>query len=216
MTAIFCVVLWLAFVATFLYFVDGRSVRRVVLYFLGVIGLVALVIAGGLIQEALASGGYADVLQTMSRAGSWILIGALVFFLGDMCAMAVYTIRNGHSDGAAGKVVTANQPLTMSLGQTPPMGRSKRKILFTKNRFITMKSLVDGTASAADRLMFVGIHCAIGSFFLIWVGLALIGIRTNVLAIAILIVPGLWAGNIAHDTWTSYRRVKGGLPEDED
>ena len=210
------VILWASGVLAGLYFAFGKRLLWVFLYFVGLIALVVLIIAGGLIQEALVHGGYGRVLEAVSQIGWRILIGAIVVFVADMSAMAIYTIRHGDSGGKAHRIVTEKRAMAMSPGLNPPTGFSKRKIRGSKHGFVTMKSLVDGTAAPAERAMVLGIFTAMGSFFLIFVGLALIGAKTNPVLLGVMVIPTLWLWNIVKDAWRAYQRVKAGLPEDEE
>ena len=125
-------------------------------------------------------------------------------------------VRTKEEVDAAHRIVTEKRAMAMSPGLNPPTGFSKRKILGSKHGFVTMKSLVDGTAAPAERAMVLGIFTAMGSFFLIFVGLALIGAKTNPVLLGVMVIPTLWLWNIVKDAWRAYRRVKAGLPEDEE
>ena len=202
------VLLWLALLFGSLYWFFGRRLRWVVLYLVALIGLVALIIAGGLLQEVLVAGGFGSALEAMSWIGWFVLIGAVTILVVAMSAMTIYAIRHGESDDAADTVVTENRPLSMSLGYPPLIGRSRRKILGSSHRLITDKSLVDGTATFPERMMVVGIIAAYTSFFLVFVGAALILMKTNLFFILLVTIPGLFFYRFASSAWREYQRAK--------
>jgi hypothetical protein len=114
------------------------------------------------------------------------LVAAAVFgllFVVDLLAMVIYVARSGKIDPEEGHVVTENRPLTTSdvatLGNTgAPGGRywGKHKVFLSRSKYITDMSLVDGTATEAQRRLVRGIKLAAILFWLAWVsgGLALL------------------------------------------
>jgi len=116
----------------------------------------------------------------------YCLVAAAAFallFVVDLVAMMIYVARSGNIDPDEGHVVTENRPLTASdaaiLGGTSgPGGRywGKHKVFLSRSGYITDMSLVDGTATQAQRRLVGGIKLAAILFWLAWVfsGLALL------------------------------------------
>jgi len=106
------------------------------------------------------------------------LVAAAVFgllFVVDFLALIIYVSRSGKVDRDEGQVVTENRPLTASdsieLGSSgAPGGRywGKHKVFLSRSMFVTDMSLVDGTATKAQRRFVHGIILAIILFFLAW------------------------------------------------
>lgn len=120
------------------------------------------------------------------RLAPYNLVAAAVFgllFVADFLALIIYVSRSGKIDPEEGHVVTENRPLTTSdvaiLGRTgAPGGRywGKHKVFLSRSMFVTDTSLVDGTATKAQRRFVHGVILAIILFFLAWFcgGLALL------------------------------------------
>ncbi|MBI3603732.1 MAG: hypothetical protein HY205_04710 [Nitrospirae bacterium] len=198
--------LWAAGVVAFLVFFFRGRLRWL---FVWVFGLVA-VIASAFLQDALMErwdvGG---VVEIASQVGWALLIFSVIVLVAALAAMIVYTIRYGQSDTLKGKVVTENRPLTgMSLGIPPPSGWSKRKMLGGKSEFITMESLIDGTATVGERMMAGGIVTAMISFFLIFVGVGLIAMKELLIFILFPIIPGIWLYRIVSNVGRDYQEAK--------
>jgi len=198
--------LWAVGVVAFLVFFFRGHLRWLLIW---VLGLVA-VIASAFLQEAFLKGrGYGDFVEAASQVGWDILIFAVTVLVAALAAMIVYTLRHGQPDHRQGKVITENQPLTsMSLGIPPPMGWSKRKILGSKTGYITMESLIDGTATFGERMMVCGILAAMVSFFLIFVGVGLMAMKQLLIFILFPIIPGIWLYRIVREDWQQYQNAK--------
>jgi hypothetical protein len=114
------------------------------------------------------------------------LIAAAVFallFVVDLVAMMIHVARGGKIDPEEGRVVTENRPLTTSdmitMGDTgAPGGRywGKHKVFLSRSTHITDMSLVDGSATKAQRRLAHGIQ----------LGLVLFGLAFMCLAISLL------------------------------
>jgi hypothetical protein len=198
--------LWAAGVIAFLVFFFRGRLRWL---FFWVLGLTA-VIASAFLQDALMeSRDFGGVIETASRVGWALVIISVIVLVAALAAMIVYTIRYGQSDKLKGTVVTEHRPLTsMSVGIPPPSGWSMRKMLGGKNEFITMESLIDGTATVGERMMAGGIVTAMVSFFLIFVGVGLMSMKKLLICILIPIIPGIWLYRIVSDVWQDYRKAK--------
>jgi hypothetical protein len=111
------------------------------------------------------------------------LVAAAVFgllFVVDLLAMMIYVSRSGKIGPEEGHVVTENRPLTTSdvatMGGTgAPGGRywGKHKVFLSRSTYITDMSLVDGTATNAQRRLAHGIQLGLVLFGLAFVCLAI-------------------------------------------
>jgi hypothetical protein len=171
------------------------------------VGVAALgaVVAALVLQNYLdAHPGYLALVSGAARVGPWVVaLGAAVLVV-DLAVLVVLTIRHGKPDGRAGTVVP-DGPLPLKLGFTT--GRSKRKILGGKEAFVTMDSLVSGSATSADRILAAGVGVLFLSFWSIFVGVGLIVAR-QLLIVGVLLaaVPGLWVyGSLIRPVWAAYR-----------
>jgi hypothetical protein len=178
-------------------------------FFLWVFGLVAVIASAFLQDPLLERPAFRDFVEAAPGIGRAISIIAAIVLVADLAAMIVYTLRYGKSDGTKGKVITENRPMTsMSLGIPPPMGWSKRKILGSKSGYVTMESLVDGTATFGERMMVFGILTAMVSFFLIFVGAGLMMMKDLVIFVLFPVIPGLWLYNIMRHVLEDYQQAK--------
>lgn len=202
--------LWAVGVVAFLVFFFRGHLLWLLFWVLGLLA----VIASAFLQQALMEyEGYGDVVghvvETASRVGWVVLIFAGTVLVADIAAMTIYTIRQGQSDHLEGKVITENRPLSaMSLRIPPPMGWSKRKMLGSKSEFITMDSLVDGTATFGERMMVVGIFTAFVSFFSIFVGAGLMLMKNLLILVLFPVIPGIWLYRFMRETLQHYQEAK--------
>lgn len=199
------VVLWAVGVVVFLVFLFRGHLRWLLLW---VFGLVAVIASAFLQQALLEVESYKDVVETASRIGQDVLIFAVTVLVVDLVAMIVYTIRHGQSDNLEGKVITENRPLgAISLRYPPLMGLSKRKMLGSKSGYVTMDSLVDGSATFAERMMVVGIITAMVSFFLIFVGVGLLLMKDLLIFVLFPVIPGMWLYTIVREVWQEHQEA---------
>jgi 1,4-dihydroxy-2-naphthoate octaprenyltransferase len=168
-------------------------------------GIIVLIAVGFLGHSLLDHQGYRDFVTSAAHIGWFILLAAVTMLVADIAVMVVYTIRHGQSDDQAGKVVTDDSVIG-SLDRTP--GISKRKILGSKSGFVTMESLVEGTATRGERMMALGISTAMVSFFLIFVGAGLMLMKDALIFILFPIGPGIILYNFAADAGGDYRKAK--------
>jgi hypothetical protein len=121
-----------------------------------------------------------SLLVTVAR---YSLVAAAVFgalFVVDFLAMMIYVARSGKIDPEEGRVATENRPMTTSdavtMGGTgAPGGRywGKHKVFLSRSMFITEKSLVDGTATKAQRRLAHSIQLGLVLFGLAWLFLGI-------------------------------------------
>jgi len=95
----------------------------------------------------------------LAKIGWLFLVVDLAIFVGVMIALIVYTLRRGKSDEDEGRVIT-----TSSLpGNLDPTirGVSKEKVFVSRSKFVSMQSLVNGTATKQERAFAIGITVAL-------------------------------------------------------
>jgi len=175
--------------------------------FLYLPALLAVILAGIAVQAIYLEphAGYRAFVAAAARVGPRVAIVAAVVLITDLAALAVYGIRQGKTDPSEGAIVD-DGPLPMDLGI--PIGRSKRKILVSKSQFVSVESLVTGTATPGERAMVAGIFILYVSFFSIFLGGGLMLMKGFVLAIFAPVIPGILVASLVYDSWTDYREVK--------
>jgi hypothetical protein len=179
------------------------------MWLLWVSALVA-VIASAFVQQAFeAHRGYVDAVEGASRLGWAVLISAVAVLLADLAVMIVYVIRRGKPDSPRGKAVTEHRPLSGISLRTPPlMGRSTRQTIRSKSAFVTMESLVDGTATFPERMMVVGIVLLCVSFVFIFVGVGLLLMRRLLIFVLFPVIPGLWLYGMLRDVRQDFQAAR--------
>lgn len=199
------VVLWALGVVAFLV-VFFRRARGLFLFWVLVL---VLFIASVVVQAALMeSAGYGGFVATAAHIGRGILIVAVTVLVASVVAMAIFTIRRGTSDDLHGKVITENRPLNISLGTRRPMGRSKRRMLGSKSAWISIESLLDGTATSAERIMVAGMITMYVSFFLVFVGVGLMLMQRLLFMVFVPVIPGLFLYRVARRARNEYRKAR--------
>src|SRR5271170_1114994 len=121
----------------------------------------------------------ASLLVTMAPY-SWV--GAAVFallFIADFVGMMIYVSRSGKIDPEEGRVITKNRPL----GGTGVLGGrywGKRKVFLSRSMFISEQSLINGTATKAQRRLANAAKLAFFLFGLAWLcgGIAMLPSNT--------------------------------------
>jgi hypothetical protein len=146
-----------------------------------------------------------SLLVTMAP---YSLVAAAVFvllFVADLLTMIIYVSRSGKIDPEEGHVVTESRPLTTSdvaiMGGTgAPGGRywGKHKVFLNRSTYITDMSLVDGTATKAQRRLVQGIKLAAIFFWLAWVfgGLALLPSQPVLGTTFIIVLTGMFTQSV--------------------
>lgn len=139
-------------------------------------------------------------LVTVAAVGEMAMYVFCLLFTVDLLCMAIYVLRAGNVQPEEGRVVTEKRPLTASDslelgGRGAPGGRywGKHKVLTSRTMFITDESLVDGTATKAQRRLVHGIQFAAILFWLAWVcgGLALLP-SNPAFGVGIIILMTIW------------------------
>jgi hypothetical protein len=145
------------------------------------------------------------ILETISRTGSILLTVVGALFLTTLAALIFYTIRHGKSD--ADQDPSADSKESITAGQMGTIGtnrliakanyRTKKKILASRSGFITDDSLAEGTATPGERWMVRGIKLFITLFWLLFVSIGLMTMKSNLLAVFFIIIPSFWFfGNV--------------------
>jgi hypothetical protein len=153
---------------------------------------VGVFIASFFLQNALMDvPGYAEFVATLARIGRVILIVAVIVLLTDLAAMVVYTIRHGKRDDWKSNVDTANRgAFFQGPGSQLLMKRSKIRTLYNAGGYVQVKSLVDGTATTGERMIFIGIFTALTAFCFVFVGLSLMLVGRLLFAAVLPIAAG--------------------------
>jgi hypothetical protein len=195
------VFLWAGALIAFLYYFFGRRWLYVLLFPIGLIAIIATIVGAFFLQDAFLRWGYGRALEVASRAGWIVLIAAVTGLVGSLAIIVTCGIRYGVPGEDEGTVVTENRPMTMSPGSPRLSGRSKRKILVSREKFVSPKSLVDGTATTGERTAVLGIVGAMTSLLFVFVGAALIIVKTTLLGPIFVLVPAVWFARIARASW---------------
>ena len=149
-----------------------------------------------------------SIFETLATIGHRMIIVVGVLFVADLAAMIIYTIRKGtpnddddspdgmtDSDGS----LTADAAGTLASDQQLVAAnyKTKKKTLIQQSGFVSDDSLADGTATAAERMMVHGIQVFFVLFWLLFVSAGMIGMKSNPLAVFLIIVPTIWfLGNV--------------------
>jgi len=173
-----------------------------------VLGLVVLITTGGLQAVLSAQRGYRHAVEVAAEIGRIVLVVAITLLVIDLGAMIVYTLRRGMPDRRVGAIVTERHPLCASLGLAPSAGVSKLKMLYGKGADIPMETLVNGSATAAERMMVRSIVTLFIAFFLVFVGCGLMVAEQLLVGALSPVVPGLWVYARLHEAWNDYRQAK--------
>lgn len=151
-------------------------------------------------------------MAEIALAGKWILTVAGGIFLATMAALAVYTLRRGEPDEEP--VRPGLRPLgpgtpSEQAGTVAYKGVARLKTLVSRRKFITMKSLLDGTATRDERAAVFGIQLAFVSFWLVFLGAALMGLPDTGWPILILpLIVGLWLFGILSAQYRDWIRAR--------
>lgn len=182
-----------------------RWLLWVVLWIVGLVSFIAIAVVS---HRLLDLAGYRAFVEAASQVGWRIALAAVIVLVADLAAMITYTIRFGQPDNLKGKVITEDRPLNVSLSNPPLMGRSKVKMLGSRSGFVTMESLVDGTATFGERMMVLGIITLFISFFFIFVGGGLMLMKGLPILVLIPILPGLFVYFNLRAAWRDYQEAK--------
>lgn len=143
-----------------------------------------------------------DALAAISVAGKWILIGAVGIFVPTVAVLALYTIRKGERAGVT--------PAVQTYAPYAAYGRvAKLKAVAKRIEFISMESLVNGTATRTQWAVVIGIETALVCFFLIFLGLGLMELpNSSGLSLFFPAVVGLWLFRVFQAQWSDMTRAR--------
>lgn len=94
-----------------------------------------------------------------------------IIFASSFVYLIILVIRKGKVGEDQGRVVTRRRMVGDPLRSTP--GVSKEKVPYSRSKFVTIESLVDGTASNDDWRLAIGINASMFFFMLMFVGIGL-------------------------------------------
>ena len=140
-----------------------------------------------------------------------IAVGIMVV---DGTLLAIYTLRRGRTDAAEGKTITVDQPMSpmspMRLrGFGIRRGWSRQNVLVSRRSdHISIKSLVDGTATLAERLIVFGLNVFIVCFVLLFYGFGLLFLDESPLVILMPLFVSVWAFNLFKGVYDDYRQAR--------
>ena len=151
-----------------------------------------------------------SIFETLATIGHRMIMVVGVLFVADLAAMIIYTIRKGtrsdddDDDSSEGMTdsdgsLTADAAGTLASDQQLVAAnyKTKKKTLIQQSGFVSDDSLADGTATAAERMMVHGIQVFFVLFWLLFVSAGMIGMKSNPLAVFLIIVPTIWfLGNV--------------------
>lgn len=141
-------------------------------------------------------------VATFSEIAMYVFI---LLFVVDLLAMCIYVIRGGKVDPEEGHVVTEDRALTasdsMAMGGSGAAGGrywGKHKVFTSRSLFITDMSLVDGTATKAQRLLVRGMKLGAIFFWLAWVcgGLALLPSQPVIGVMIVIFLTGFFIQSV--------------------
>jgi len=112
-----------------------------------------------------------ELALRMAVFGKKFLIADVTLFASTGLFLVIQMIRGGKVGEDQGHVVTTND----LMGNTDPAmrGVSKQKVFYSRGKFITMASLVKGTASKQDWYFVIGFNLAMASFVFMFLGIGL-------------------------------------------
>jgi hypothetical protein len=145
------------------------------------------------------------MMEATAVIGKWMLVCSAAVLLSTMLALAVYVLRMGVSgDADVRPSVQPFGPRSVSgqSGFSLYKGRSRLKVMFSRERNITMDSLVDGTATRGERAVVIAVQVAFVSFWFVFLGGALTLVAdTSGLSLFLPAVVGLWLFGILAAQW---------------
>jgi hypothetical protein len=150
----------------------------------------------------------ASWLAVIASAGKWVLIAALGIFVPTMMALAIHALRKGEpADADVGPSLPPFGPGSLGgrTGTVAYRGRSKLKLLVSRQTFIPMESLVQRTATREEWAIVAGIQVALVSFWFIFLGVGLMHVSSSRgLSLAFPGVAGLWLSRIVKSQWDDF------------
>ena len=144
--------------------------------------------------------------------GQWFLFIAGGIFVSILVALVIYVIRNGERDDS--EIKPAMQPF----GPHVPTGRSgitfykgiaKLKVLGSRVAYISMESLVNGTATREQWAVVAGIQVLLVTFWLFFLGVGLMYLpNSRGLSLFFPGVVGIWFYGIVSAQLRDHKRAR--------
>ena len=137
-----------------------------------------------------------------------IAVGIMVV---DGTLLAIYTLCRGRTDAEEGKTITVDQPMSPMRLRGFGIGRkwSRQNVLVSRRSdHISIESLVDGTATLAERFVVFGINVFIVCFVLLFYGFGLLFLDESPLVIFLPLFVSVWAFNLFKDVYNDYRQAR--------
>jgi len=169
-----------------------------------------VIVASFFVQDALMGlAAYRNFVTVAPAVGKVILVVAI---FGLVCSLATgifLTVRMGKpEEGEEGAIAGNVGPTLQPLDSPLSMKGAKVKTLYRSGASVQMESLVDGTATRAERLMISAVFGALASFFLVFVGVSLMIIGKFLIAVALPIPALLMLSYNARMALAEYRAAK--------
>lgn len=146
-----------------------------------------------------------DWQPAFAVAGKWILVVAVGIFVMTMIALLIYALRKGEAGG------TDVAPNIQPFGPYSPAGRRgiivykgvrKLKMVASRETYVSIETLLSGTATPTQWALFTGIQIALVCFWLMFVGIGLLyAPATTALSVVFLVVPSLWYFGVLKTLW---------------
>jgi hypothetical protein len=133
-----------------------------------------------------------DWLGALAVAGKWILFAAVGIFVTTMIPLLIYALRKGEGGGT--DVAPAIQPFgpyspTRRRGITVYKGVRKLKMVASRETYVSMETLLSGTATRAQWALFIGIQVALVCFWLVFVGIGLLYVQATKALSVLFLIP---------------------------
>ena len=185
-------------------------------------GMLLLALVTPIVFVALATVGYFALedlswyhsgVDAAARLGRYILAGAVAVLVLDLTALVVLAAARGESDGTKSKVVVEKR-LFGTLSSFAP-GRTVFKSLGGRQSYVSARSLADGTATLADRMVVAGSALFLVAFFLVFLGAGLVFMKDLLVLGLLPILPGVFVFRILRAGWRDYRAARATRPPTE-
>ena len=128
-----------------------------------------------------------------AKIGRYALPVVIPLFVADIVGMVIYTIRHGSDDSSDDSDDVAPATVAGLPGRVLAAHyRARARVLVSKEEWISDDSLVDGTATPAQQMLVRAMKAFFLLFWLIFVCVGFILVRTDPTGVLFLIVPSIW------------------------
>lgn len=158
-----------------------------------------------------------DLFSALAGIGRVLLVVALVGLAGSIAGLVLFAMRRG---GAAEEPEFEINP---SLPGGPPRpglrigggGAGRWMGVQRSTGLVSIRSLVEGTASPQERLMVLGIHVAMLSLWLLFISIAMMILPSRPLAsLFAAAIPTAWLTNILRTEWQEFADARRAQSQD--